>query len=62
MALDIMPLTPDRIVDLATLFDQGGDPKWCWYQSQVGRDAWRRKRQRHSAVSTRVAMIGGQHA
>ena len=30
MALDIRPLTPDRIADLATLFDQGGDPKWCW--------------------------------
>lgn len=30
MALDFEPLTPDRIPDLATLFDQGGDPKWCW--------------------------------
>ena len=30
MALKIKPLTPDRIPDLATLFDQGGDPKWCW--------------------------------
>ena len=30
MALDIQPLTPARIADLATLFDQGGDPKWCW--------------------------------
>lgn len=30
MALDFQPLTPDRIPDLATLFDQGGDPKWCW--------------------------------
>jgi GNAT superfamily N-acetyltransferase len=40
MALDIMPLTPDRIVDLATLFDQGGDPKWCWcsYFRVRGRD------------------------
>ena len=28
--LDIKPLTPDRIGDLASLFDQGGDPKWCW--------------------------------
>jgi GNAT superfamily N-acetyltransferase len=25
-----VPLTPDRLDDLATLFDQGGDPKWCW--------------------------------
>ena len=30
MAVHIHPLTPDRIPDLATLFDQGGDPKWCW--------------------------------
>jgi ribosomal protein S18 acetylase RimI-like enzyme len=28
--LTIVPLTPDRLNDLATLFDQGGDPKWCW--------------------------------
>jgi GNAT superfamily N-acetyltransferase len=28
--LQIQPLTPDRIGDLASLFDQGGDPKWCW--------------------------------
>ncbi len=28
--LDVRPLTPDRLPDLATLFDQGGDPKWCW--------------------------------
>jgi GNAT superfamily N-acetyltransferase len=28
--LTIAPLTPDRLDDLATLFDQGGDPKWCW--------------------------------
>ena len=28
--LTIVPLTPDRLADLATLFDQGGEPKWCW--------------------------------
>jgi len=28
--LTIVPLTPDRLPDLATLFEQGGDPKWCW--------------------------------
>jgi GNAT superfamily N-acetyltransferase len=31
--LEIVPLTPERIDDLATLFDQGGDPKWCWCAS-----------------------------
>ena len=28
--VDIQPLTPGRLPDLAALFAQGGDPKWCW--------------------------------
>jgi GNAT superfamily N-acetyltransferase len=28
--LQIHPLTPKRLPDLASLFAQGGDPKWCW--------------------------------
>jgi GNAT superfamily N-acetyltransferase len=28
--MEFHPLTTDRLADLATLFDQGGDPKWCW--------------------------------
>jgi GNAT superfamily N-acetyltransferase len=28
--LEIRPLTPSRLPDLASLFEQGGDPKWCW--------------------------------
>jgi len=28
--LEIQPLTADRLGDLAALFGQGGDPKWCW--------------------------------
>jgi ribosomal protein S18 acetylase RimI-like enzyme len=28
--LEIVPLTPDRLADLASLFEQGGDPKRCW--------------------------------
>ncbi len=31
--LTFVPLTPDRLADLATLFDQPGDPKWCWCAS-----------------------------
>ncbi|MDP9143333.1 MAG: GNAT family N-acetyltransferase [Actinomycetota bacterium] len=31
--LEILPLTPDRLPDLASLFGQGGDPKWCWCAS-----------------------------
>jgi GNAT superfamily N-acetyltransferase len=28
----IHPLTSDRFADLATLFEEGGDPNWCWCQ------------------------------
>jgi GNAT superfamily N-acetyltransferase len=28
--LKIRPLTEERLGDVATLFNQGGDPKWCW--------------------------------
>ena len=31
--LEIHPLTPKRLPDLASLFEQGGDPKWCWCAS-----------------------------
>ena len=47
MALRIEPLTPARIPDLATLFDQGGDPKWCWC-------AWFRVRGRDWTNATAV--------
>ena len=30
VTLDIQPLTAERLADLAALFGQGGDPKWCW--------------------------------
>jgi GNAT superfamily N-acetyltransferase len=40
MTLDIRPLTFDRFPDLAALFEEGGDPKWCWctYFRFRGRD------------------------
>jgi len=28
--LEIVPVTPARFADLAALFEEGGDPKWCW--------------------------------
>ncbi|HEX5013572.1 MAG TPA: GNAT family N-acetyltransferase [Candidatus Limnocylindrales bacterium] len=31
-AIAIHPLTPERFADLAALFQEGGDPKWCWCQ------------------------------
>ena len=38
--LDVRPLTPERFQDLAALFEEGGDPKWCWctYFRVRGRD------------------------
>jgi GNAT superfamily N-acetyltransferase len=38
--LDIVPLTSERFADLAGLFEQGGDPRWCWcsYFRVRGRD------------------------
>jgi GNAT superfamily N-acetyltransferase len=39
-AVDVQPLTADRFADLAALFEEGGDPKWCWctYFRFRGRD------------------------
>jgi GNAT superfamily N-acetyltransferase len=28
--IDVRPLTPARFPDLAALFEEGGDPNWCW--------------------------------
>jgi GNAT superfamily N-acetyltransferase len=38
--LDVHPLTPGRFADLTTLFEAGGDPRWCWctYFRVRGRD------------------------
>jgi GNAT superfamily N-acetyltransferase len=41
--LEILPLTPERLADLAALFGQGGDPKWCWCASFRLRSAEFRK-------------------
>ena len=30
--ITIRPLVPERFGDLAALFEEGGDPKWCWCQ------------------------------
>jgi hypothetical protein len=34
-SLSIEPLQPERWDDLAGLFEEGGDPKWCSYHSDV---------------------------
>jgi GNAT superfamily N-acetyltransferase len=53
--MDVRPLTPDRFGDLATLFEEGGDPKWCWcvYFRFRGRD-WSNA----TAAENRAAMEG----
>ena len=51
-ALDIRPLTPDRLPDLASLFEQGGDPRWCWcaYFRIRGFDFSKGGKERHRAA------------
>jgi GNAT superfamily N-acetyltransferase len=38
--LKVVPLTPERFPEVAALFEEGGDPKWCWcvYFRFRGRD------------------------
>ncbi len=47
--VEIRPLTPERLPDLAALFEQGGDPKWCWcaYFRIRGFDFSKGGKQRH---------------
>lgn len=33
LEIEMHPLTRERLPDLAALFGQGGDPKWCWCAS-----------------------------
>ena len=63
VTLDIQPLTPKRIADLATLFDQGGDPKWCWcsYFRVRGRD-WTNARPAENRELLRAAARRRDHA
>ena len=52
LTFDIRPLTPDRLPDLASLFEQGGDPKWCWcaYFRVRGFDFSKGSKERHRAA------------
>ena len=43
--LEIVPLTPARLPDLAALFGQGGDPRWCWCSFFRKREGWSAKRE-----------------
>jgi GNAT superfamily N-acetyltransferase len=61
-ALEIQPLTPARLPDLATLFNQGGDPKWCWcaYFRVRGMNWTNSTREQNRAVLTRAAEAGAR--
>lgn len=41
--LEVRPLTTERLPDLAELFAEGGDPRWCWCASFHLRNADLRK-------------------
>jgi len=32
LSVVVQPLTQERFADLAALFEEGGDPRWCWCQ------------------------------
>jgi GNAT superfamily N-acetyltransferase len=51
-SLRIVPLTPAVLPDLASLFEQGGDPRWCWcaYFRVRGIDFSKGSKQRHRGV------------
>jgi GNAT superfamily N-acetyltransferase len=50
--LEIRPLTPERLPDLGSLFEQGGDPKWCWcaYFRIRGFDFSKGSKERHRSA------------
>ena len=61
--LDIQPLTPERLPDLAGLFEQGGDPRWCWcaYFRVRGTDFSAGSKARHrSVLETATGDLAGE--
>jgi GNAT superfamily N-acetyltransferase len=58
--LTVLPLTPERMDDLASLFEQGGDPKWCWCTSfrLRGRDEFQRRPSENRALLAELAERG----
>jgi GNAT superfamily N-acetyltransferase len=58
--LRIVPLTPDRMVDIAALFEQGGDPRWCWcaYYRVRSFDFSKGGKTRHRSVLESAVMDG----
>ena len=59
-AIVVEPLTPDRLPDLAALFEEGGDPRWCWcaYFRVRGTDFSSGSKARHRSVLEAAATDG----
>jgi GNAT superfamily N-acetyltransferase len=59
-ALDIQPLTRDRFADVSALFEEGGDPRWCWcsYFRVRGRDWTNATAEENRAVLEAAARKG----
>jgi len=60
-SLEIHPLTPDRLPDLATLFGEGGDPRWCWCSSHRGGGSTAARRDDRVATN-RAVLENATHA
>jgi len=58
--LEIVPLTPARLPDLAALFGQGGDPRDCWCAFYRTRQRWPAKRDDRIAAN-RAVLEGAVH-
>jgi len=52
--LTILPLTPQRLPDLAALFGQGGDPRWCWCSYFRTNQGWPAKRDDRVAPNRKI--------
>jgi GNAT superfamily N-acetyltransferase len=55
--LAVEPLSPERWPSLATLFSEGGDPKWCWctfWRYRAQGDGWRTAAGNRADLEARV--------
>jgi GNAT superfamily N-acetyltransferase len=63
--LEIVPLTPARLPDLAALFGQGGDPRDCWCAFYRTRERWPAKledriRRNRAVLEDAVRTLGAE--
>jgi len=65
LELEIVPLTPARLPDLAALFGQGGDPRDCWCAFYRTRERWPAKledriRRNRAVLEDAVRTLGAE--